>query len=76
MASAPASPLYFCATEAQDGAFLVVDAVWQLPHFSLAMMSSAGPANARPLKARVALNAAIVGINFMLGSFGGRLRNS
>jgi hypothetical protein len=28
----------------------------------------AGPANARPLKARVALNAAIVGINFMLGS--------
>ena len=48
---------------------MVVVAVWQLPHFSLAMMSSAGPANARPLKARVALQATIVGINFMLGSF-------
>jgi ribosome-associated toxin RatA of RatAB toxin-antitoxin module len=33
------------------------------------MMSSAGPANARPLKARVALQAAIVEINFMLVSF-------
>src|SRR4029079_18322959 len=69
-ASAPASPLYFCAIEAHDGPFLVVEAVWQLPHFSLAMMSSAGPANARPLKARVALQAAIVEINFMLVSFG------
>src|SRR5678815_5509983 len=66
--SAAASPLYFCATEANDGAFLVVDAVWQLPHFSLAMMSSPGPAKARPLRARVTLQAAMVGINFMLGS--------
>src|SRR5678815_4335659 len=67
--SAPASPLYFVATEPQEGAFLVVVAVWQLPHFSLAMMSSAGPANARPLRARVALQAAIVGMNFIRGSF-------
>ncbi len=68
--SAAASPLYFCATEAHDGPFLVVDAVWQLPHFSLAMMSSAGPANAMPVKAMVAVQAAIVEINFMLVSFG------
>jgi hypothetical protein len=47
---------------------LVVDAVWQLPHFSLAMMSSAGAANAGPLMARAAELTAIVRINFMLGS--------
>src|SRR3982751_5960310 len=31
------------------------------------MMSSAGPANARPLRARVALHATIVGISFIPG---------
>src|SRR5450755_4387308 len=57
-ASAPVLPLYFSATDAHDGAFLVVTAVWHLLHFSLAMMSSAGPAKAVPAKASVAKPAA------------------
>ena len=67
LASAPLA-LVLLRDRSKDGAFLVVVAVWQLPHFSLAMMSSPGPANAGPLKARAALQAAIVKINFMLVS--------
>ena len=44
-ASAPASPLYYSATEAHDGAFFVVVAVWHLEHLLAVIKSSAGPAS-------------------------------
>src|SRR6185369_16515773 len=41
-------PLYFSATDAHEGPFFVVVAVWHLLHFSAATMSSAGPAALPP----------------------------
>ena len=63
-ASAPASPLYYSATEAHDGAFFVVVAVWHLEHLLAVIKSSAGPASAFPAKAR-AVAASVVSSSFM-----------
>src|SRR5450432_3310923 len=68
LASASGLPLYFSAREAQDGAFLVVVAVWHLLHFCAAMMSSADPAKAGAA-ATTAMMAAIVSDSFMGVSF-------
>jgi hypothetical protein len=57
--------LYFSATEAQDGPFFVVEAVWHLLHFSLAMMSSAGPATAAPANAMADRATRVLRVNFI-----------
>src|SRR3954469_20085645 len=63
-ASAPASPLYFSATDAHDGAFFVVVAVWHFEHLLAVIRSSAGPANAFPAKVR-AVAASVVSSSLM-----------
>ena len=63
-ASAPASPLYFSATEAHDGAFFVVVAVWHLRTLVGGDQVFGRTGQALPAKAR-AVAASVVGSSLM-----------